>query len=390
MLDIASYRMGEAAAKRLITSWRYAQIHHVEHFEKTGFPVRVNSVAELGQMLDAMQDNRFEWYMGEMGGLTQEELDIVVRASEDAVRFQLMFLPKLTPVIPLATLMSCFMIYKNVTAHNPKLASILEIGPGCGYLSLFLKNLPTLRDYSQIEACESFYLLQNLINMFSFGIRFHETAFPEFADASVQCFANERHHIERSFYVEGVQRSVTCTHYPWWRIGEIMNTEKKFDVITSNANLLEFHPWALEDYLTLIERALAPNGIFYVQCTGYPVHGWTIENLFDVLAARKLAALFYVDEHVEVDYNAHTRNALLSKISLGAKTLPQRKFARGVMVLVGANHPLYGRYAGRENYRRPQVPREEMIASMFFAPLAESRKIYSKSTLADLVRQRFR
>jgi hypothetical protein len=394
MLDIASYRMGEAAAKRQITTWRFSQIHHVEHFEKTGFPVRLNSIAELGQIMDSMQDNRFEPYMEELGGLSQDELALVVDAAADAVDLQLTYLPQTKPVIPLATLMSAFIIYKNLTSYKSDLASVLEIGPGCGYLSFFLKRLSSLRDYSQIEACESFYILQNLVNIHSFGKRFLDTAFPEFAETAVQCFASDRHHIERSFYLQQFERDPVSTHYPWWRIGEILNTGKRYDVITSNANLLEFNPWALDDYLTLIEHSLAPAGILYVQCTGYPAYNWTMDTLFDVLSKRKLALLFYTDEAASIDYYATTnpsRGGLLSKFTSVNKPARPRKFTRNVMILIGETHPLYGKYAGPENYRRPQIPREEVIERMLFAPLAEgSRKIYSKATVAEMVSDRFR
>ena len=55
MLEPEIYRISERLAKAQMPTWRLAQTHAVDHFEKTGFPVRVSSLREVGQLLDTPQ-----------------------------------------------------------------------------------------------------------------------------------------------------------------------------------------------------------------------------------------------------------------------------------------------------------------------------------------------
>jgi hypothetical protein len=256
MLDPQTYRASEQLAKSAIPSWRISQIHNVDHFERAGFPVRIGSIREIGQIVDTMQENRFDRYMTELGGLSRDEYDFVLRMCVDAVRFQLTFLPHRKPVLPISTLLSVFALYKKMLSTHPKFRSVLEIGPGCGYTSFVLRHHRDLDNYSQIEACESFYILQNLVNLHCFGPRFDERALPPEDFRGADYFVNKRADMEFSPEVRCPRQEPQCTHYPWWRIGEIATRDRKFDIVTSNANLLEFNAPALDDYLTLMHGAI--------------------------------------------------------------------------------------------------------------------------------------
>lgn len=185
MLEPEIYRISERLAKAQMPTWRLAQTHAVDHFEKTGFPVRVSSLRELGQLLDTMQENRFDGYMQELGGLTESEYALLINACRDIVLFQLTYFSNRKPTLPLSTLLSAFTLYRKFLTVDGNFRSVIEIGPGCGYLSFFLRHHAALRNYSQIEACESFYLLQSLVDVHCFPARFEERALMP-ADAPVQ------------------------------------------------------------------------------------------------------------------------------------------------------------------------------------------------------------
>lgn len=262
MLDPIMYRR---AALQAPINW---EIHYPKVFENVGFPIHIESFAELGQLIDTMQENRFYDYQNELGGLTKHDFYQVVRICRDLVRFQKLYLPYQEPILPLSTLMSAFCLYKKLLRACPHFKSVLEIGPGCGYLSFFLQDHPHLTDYSQIESCESFYILQNLINIHCFDLEFKELAIPE--QPSAYTWAKMPHPTDPKFSpVAQIKEHKVCTHYPCWCLDDVRT--KKFQLVTSNANLLEFTPEALDEYLKLIHEVL--EGFLVVQCLGAAAFG---------------------------------------------------------------------------------------------------------------------
>lgn len=268
MLEPSTYRRNERLAREQLTTWRTAAAHSLVHFERIGFPVRIESISEVGQLLDTMQEGRWDAYMAELGGLTASEHELFVTVCCDALLFQLTYLPMREAVVPLTTLLSSFALYRKCVGVDPGFRSVLEIGPGCGYLSFFLKRHETLRNYSQIEACESFYVLQNLVNVYCFGHRFDDLA-----------------------HLRPRARPQLCDHYPWWRLSELKANPPSFQIITSNANLLEFSVAALDEYLVLAAKLLLPSGVFIVQCPGAPSNGVGPVELDAKLAAAGLMVL---------------------------------------------------------------------------------------------------
>ena len=278
MLDPYLYRANETAAKADPALGHRAAAHSVDHFIKIGFPVRINSHQEAGPLLNSMQEKRAAIYMSELGGITPHEHDLLLESCRDIVSFQRLFFPLRKPVLPLSVLMSVLCLYSKLVGINPAFSSVLEIGPGCGYLSFFLRQHAALASYCQIEACESFYILQNLVNLYCFGGEFIEHA-----------FAPNAMNLDNSFWLPFGQFEIPpaairvphkppkCEHFAWWHIDEVKS--RKFQIVTSNANLLEFSPAALEDYLGLIVEVLEPNGALVAQCCGSHVNG-TLDTLY--------------------------------------------------------------------------------------------------------------
>jgi len=130
MLDIQAYRAAESQARAVLPNWRLAQRHNLDHFEKVGFPVRLNSLAETYNLLDTMQEERFQAMQNELGGLSPEEFSLVVEAATTVLRFQAAHYPGRPLFLPLDTLLSMLSIYKKITTLNPNLCCLLAVGPG--------------------------------------------------------------------------------------------------------------------------------------------------------------------------------------------------------------------------------------------------------------------
>ena len=302
MLDVNYYREQERLAKSLCPSRIMVETHNLDVFEKFGFPVRVDNFQQTYMISDSMQEHRFEAYMEELDGLSHDEFSEFKNALLEHIKFQYTAYPSTShngAYIPFDTIFSAFVIYKKITRLKPNFKTILEIGPGSGGLAFFLVHHKDLTRYTQIESCESFYLLQSEINRFLFGAEFSEKAFTHNASKFFSVSnATKRHHVPYSC------RSKVY-HYPYWKIGEIYETHaESYDVVTSNANLAEFNPRALADYLALINRVLKNDGIFFVHCFGSTSIN-NIHMVYEVLYRNEFAPIFfydYVDNRITEKY----------------------------------------------------------------------------------------
>jgi SAM-dependent methyltransferase len=302
MLNIQTYRLSEQLARAAIPSWRISKVHNLDHFERVGFPVRLNSMDEIGFLLDTMQENRYQKYMDELDGLTAEEVNLINAVCLDFVRFQQTHFHSRKPILPISTILSCFALYQKICASVPDFERILEVGPGCGYLSFFLKNHKGLRNYSQIEACESFYLLQSLVNSYCFTWQFNEKAELDNRYQSADIFHQADSETELSPEILLPQLEDLCDHFPWWKIGEVAKRDNYYDLVTSNANLLEFNIPALNDYLNLFRKVLKPSGIFVVQCTGGGGGGLTVDQLIQRISDYGFTPLIFMLEGIDCKY----------------------------------------------------------------------------------------
>jgi hypothetical protein len=361
MIDAAAYRTNETSAKRAIASWRLSNINDPYVFQNQGFPVRTESFLDLAQILDTMQEGRFDYYMKEIGGFTEEDAVNFVGVCLDYIDFYSSFFQRDRVVVPLSTLISHFVVYKKLLGYNPGFARMLELGPGCGYLSFFLRNHTPLADYTQIESTESFYLLQSHINSHVFGSRFAEYALSRQAAEDHAAYIpkldwhNPFHYEDQKVIRVGVQP--VCNHYPWWRIGDV--AKRKYDLVTSNANLNEFSREALFQYLSLIREVLTDDGAIVAQCLGGGPP--TYETIF---ANMKSAGFVPV--------------ALIQGVND-----PARVFVVSNAVFVGERHPLYAKYAAKAP-KFPMIDRNLAFQNKMFylnEEEAECKRLYSTTDI---------
>jgi hypothetical protein len=381
MIDPATYRANELLAKSMSPHWRIAQTHNLDHFERAGFPVRISTVREIGPIIDSMQENRFDSYMKELDGLTKEEHVLALAICRDAVRFQLAFLPHRPPVLPLSTLFSVLVLYKKLRGIKPDFQTLLEIGPGCGYLSFVLRHHAAIENYSQIEACESFYILQNLVNLHCFGHLCDDRALPHEGTSAIDVFAAEGPVLEFSNKIQLSGISPRSTHYPWWRLGELISRQRQFDIVSSNANLLEFNRTALDDYLSLIQRVMSPEGVLLVQCTGYPAQG-NDESLLNTMHDKGFAPLLFVQPNKPAKCPATGSESVRTAVDQG--TVPQVTFNVTNALFIKKGHPLFSTYYDKRNFHLHFIAPEPIVVRTYFDRPA-GRSYYTAQHFAEEV-----
>lgn len=290
MLDISLYRQNEILAKNEMPKWHIRARHSVDVFEKAGFPVRVDNVSQLRALLDTMSETGFALFHDIMRGFDDAELEQFLDGAEKSVRFSLQMFPDKKPIFAANNLMQAFLFYTLINKIG-KFDSVLELGPGSGYLAFFMSQMNN-SFYVQAEACESFYLLQSHINYFLFGDKFYESAI--FSNSKTADFwtVSGLDSFELPVELEIEKQKNRAAHYPWWKLGELAKNNMKFDIVASNANLLEFSRPALLDYLPMIQSKLNKNGVFVFHCEGGHFNG-SLDTLFEDLYNFDFAPLFF-------------------------------------------------------------------------------------------------
>jgi|GEM_PF-5834928 len=285
MLDSAMYRNLENIAKVHSDSYLEHAKHFPEAFERGNFPIRVSSLSELQKLSNWNHHGILEYYMELFAGFSLDDLEVAVNKF---IEFQAIFFNHGESYLALEQFFKCFILYKILDRLNMLDGkNILEIGPGIGLNAFFIGEY-TL-NYSTVEVAESFYLLQNMINSFLFKDKFKNHIW-DTVDKYTNFYAcsNQKQIISPDIY--RTKETASIHQYPYWKIGDIYSSEVQYDVIMSNANMLEFNPSALEDYLELFRVKLAKNGILLFFCTGNPTFG-TPQSLIEKLAENKFKPL---------------------------------------------------------------------------------------------------
>lgn len=301
-MDTASYRLSETLGKQAIRSLRQTGIHSPDYFQSTGFLTRVESKDDLIPLLDVMHNNRFEGFVTEFGGLADEVMDELLDGFSDYIRFFMANFPSAKVPIPLSGMLSQYAVARKIRGI-PKRRRVLEIGPGSGLVAFFLGRDPAIERYDRVEAVESFYLLQSLVNRHVYGHRFVDHAQVDATAAGLGDIAFETIRADRADVLDNyevppslnVERRPRCEHFPWWHLAKV--EQRRYDVVTSNANLTEFNEPALRYYTTLAARVLEPDGVFLVQCPGGG--RMPADTMLRAVLAAGFAPLAIVPRHIE-------------------------------------------------------------------------------------------
>lgn len=329
MIDIEEYRLQEALAINNLNSWRPRQTHFLPTMQQVGFPSRYENLSRLRHFINTFQENRFESYMAEDGGIAEQEIELLTSVIIRNLNFQEFTFSGKKQIVPFDSAMAALKVYSSIFALKPDCKRILEIGPGSGFLPQFL-HFSDIENYVGIEACESLYMLQDLQFSYLFGPEFNQCALggentsevlvPK-AQMPYGVYVNE---YEISREVEKYR----FIHIPWWEIGKLVDENMSFDIVTSNANLTEFSVQALKDYLYLISKCLKEGGIFVVYCFG---GGSTSRRVvFQNLEAYGFAPVYlkratvYIAFYVKEDHPLFSKSYHPNLLQKGTKYLKRR------------------------------------------------------------------
>ncbi|WP_420563727.1 hypothetical protein [Thalassobaculum sp.] len=273
-MDIASYRLSESLGYQSVRCLRHIGIHGTgSHMIGHAFPYRLNSVDELVVLLDHMHENRFDAFVSELGGLSDQAMDELVGALVDYADFFLAnFAPSDIPM-PLSGMISQYAIARKLRGI-PSRGTVLEIGPGTGLLSFFLSKDTSIKRYDSVEVMESFYLMQHFVNRHVYGSGFRDRAQTDASRPGFGGIAYDRMRAAGPGILDNdelpltlsVTRRVRAEHFPWWQLEEV--AERRYDVVMSNANLTEMNLTALKYYAALAASVVKPEGVFWAQCLG--------------------------------------------------------------------------------------------------------------------------
>ena len=140
MFQISDYRQAESAARARVHNWRMAEAQTVDTFIRVGFPVRIERPQEVGQLVDTMQEGRFEWYTNEFNGIDEVDCELLVRALVASVQFQASQLPERTPVVPISTMISALGLYRKIRGFKPDVKTYLRLGRGAATWRFYYGN----------------------------------------------------------------------------------------------------------------------------------------------------------------------------------------------------------------------------------------------------------
>ena len=223
-------------------------------FQLSGYPSSVSSNDQLWRYVDAMHElGEEKCFEKELKGLTDKEFSLFKKISE--VVFQLTKNLYCKPIIPKGALLRAFVALRYIRCiADPKDTTILEIGPGSGYLGALL----AIEGYRYIatDIAQGFYIHQNILWSHLFGDRLLELA-------SIKMSMNDIDELD----------SGSILHVPWWKYSS--ECPERFgvpvDLVVSNHAMCEMHRSAFGYNLNIahhwLSRSETPK-IFLVEGAG--------------------------------------------------------------------------------------------------------------------------
>lgn len=246
-LTVQDYVRLEAAAEasvanRIITACRPG------HFLQSGYPTAVRDQAALGRYFDVMHELRDSGdYVTLLNGFSPEEFDLFRAVSEQAAAFSEGILGR--RMVPKGALTRAMLSFRHIRWLSPdaEATTVLEIGPGSGYLGALLAS--TGYRYVASDIAQAFYLHQSQLWEYLFGGRLIELA----SDP-------------RGLDGFGDLAPGTILHVPWWKfmVARADAIGLKTNVVVANHALCEMSEASLYYTTALARQMLAgADGLSY-------------------------------------------------------------------------------------------------------------------------------
>jgi len=223
VLNVHSYNTAENDA---ISSFgnRIIEANSPVTFQLSGYPSSVSSDDQLWRFVDAMHElGEKKTYEHDLNGLTIQEFILFKKISKAIFNITKEQYGK--PILPKGALLKAFVALRYIRSiSSPEETTILEIGPGSGYLGALLA-LDGYR-YIATDIAQGFYIHQSIFWEYLFGENLIELAL-------VQQNLDEINEIEHG----------TVLHIPWWKYStdcpEKINLPVNF--VVSNHAMCEMH-----------------------------------------------------------------------------------------------------------------------------------------------------
>jgi hypothetical protein len=284
VLDVETYDAAERAAAEKYPN-RILQAFYPEMFAAVGYPARVERVDQLWRYIDVMHETRTQFNVERvLHGLTVEEFELFKRVTQivDAYATR-QFAIRAHPTAALLRALHVLRLIKIVTGDSRP--TVLEIGPGCGYLAMLLvmEGYP----YVGTDVVQAFYLYQN-----------HMLA---------QVAKNLRELVVEDGDILSIEqpRPGTAIHIPWWRWVTLTPGEIRLSagVMTSNHVLCEMHPHSM-GYLAVVGQKILSN---------HPGGGcFVFDNWgFDLLRGHATVAQKFAEYGLHVCHDEETISAMV-------------------------------------------------------------------------------
>jgi hypothetical protein len=284
VLDVETYDVAERAAAEKYPN-RILQAFYPEMFATLGYPARVERVDQLWRYIDVMHETRTRFNMERvLHGLTVEEFELFKRVTQivDAYATR-QFAIRAHPTAALLRALHVLRLIKIVTGDARP--TVLEIGPGCGYLAMLLvmEGYP----YVGTDVVQAFYLYQNhMLSQVAKNLR----------DLAVE---------DRDILSIEQPQPGTAIHIPWWKW--VTLTPGKIGlsagVMTSNHVLCEMHPHSM-GYLAVAGQKILSN---------HPGGGnFVFDNWgFNLLHGHETVARKFAEYGLHVCHDSETMSAMV-------------------------------------------------------------------------------
>lgn len=322
---IKRYDAAEQLGKSRIPNVAIAAFH-LDTFASLGYPTRITQSAELWRYHDVMQDGRSGVYLDMLGTLLDHDADLVRSAASAIQSFserRFGFASAGKDMLSVALFQ--FSAIRQTCASLPMPWTVLEIGPGCGYLGVLL-GLAGCR-YLALEASQAFYIYQNSL----------------FADV----FGTE--------YNSGLDKagSARIQHIPWWEFCQKDFHIPKLTCGTSNHMLSEMNRDGLRWTFSKL---------YNTQENGFPVvaeslgrnHVHSMQSTLSIIAE-----LGFDGVKTEKRYWQFTKTSGRSNMSFD----PQRiGFLRKAQIKVRAlAESLYSQSGLKDHIKKPLPPKDNVL-----------------------------
>jgi hypothetical protein len=261
VLTIDTYNQAEAEARRREPPAAIMAFTPVT-FQAVGFPCYIETDAELGKFTDLLnvnphcaelyEEKKFFRPASYFTGFTPDEAELIRYVSDGVADMtQRRCGVRTKPLFaPLPQIGSLRLINALAGLAGKRPLSVLEIGPGLGYLGIYLGL--TGHRYASTDVTQSLYLWQHALLHTFFAAELEDHA----GDAD---------------------RPVTMTariiHLPWWKFARLHEAPPAVDVVIAHAVLAEMSSVALHYTLELGRRMLrdSPCPLLLVNSFGNPL-----------------------------------------------------------------------------------------------------------------------